>query len=155
ADSGDHVPTTLGSGVFFVIAFSPEGAVSVNHSSGVTGMYCHSTDRDVLSLAPLREGNAMPIHDWTRVYAGIFHDFHHEWITTIKQALNQGVLPPDYYALAEQVSGGLHPDVLTLGRDRPASSSASNGPSEMSSTGGGIALATVPPRVRFTASAEE
>src|SRR5262249_36111366 len=53
ADSGDHVPTTLGSGVFFVIAFSPEGAVSVNHSSAVTGMYCHSTDRDVLSLAPL------------------------------------------------------------------------------------------------------
>src|SRR5262249_7550027 len=55
ADGGDHVPTTLGSGVFFVIAFSPEGAVSVNHSSGVTGMYCHSTDRDVLSLAPLKD----------------------------------------------------------------------------------------------------
>lgn len=22
----------------------------------------------------------MPIHDWTRVEAGIFHDFHHAWI---------------------------------------------------------------------------
>jgi hypothetical protein len=54
----------------------------------------------------------MPIHDWTRVYGGIFHDFHHEWISTIKHALNQGLLPPDYYALAEQVAGGLHPDVL-------------------------------------------
>lgn len=43
----------------------------------------------------------MPIHDWTRVAAGIFHDIHHDWIFTIKHALNQGVLPPDYYALAE------------------------------------------------------
>jgi len=56
----------------------------------------------------------MPIHDWTRVDAGIFHDFHHEWISTIKRALNAGVLPPDYYALAEQIAGGLGPDVLTL-----------------------------------------
>jgi hypothetical protein len=97
----------------------------------------------------------MPIHDWTRVAAGIFHDFHHEWISTIKHALNQGLLPPDYYALAEQVAGGLHPDVLTLGRDRPASASADNGPSQTPSRNGGIALATAPPRVRFTATAEE
>ena len=26
----------------------------------------------------------MPIHDWTRVDAGIFHDFHHDWIFTLK-----------------------------------------------------------------------
>jgi hypothetical protein len=97
----------------------------------------------------------MPIHDWTRVAAGIFHDFHHEWITTIKHALNQDILPPDYYALAEQTAGGLHPDVLALERALPASSSASNGPSEAPSSIGGIALAAVPPRVRFTASAEE
>ena len=63
----------------------------------------------------------MPIHDWTRVDAGIFHDFHHDWIFTLKGALNQGLLPADYYALAEQIAGGLHPDVLTLERDRPAS----------------------------------
>jgi hypothetical protein len=56
----------------------------------------------------------MPIHDWTRVDAGIFHDFHHEWISTIKRALNAGLLPPDHYALAEQIAGGLGPDVLTL-----------------------------------------
>ncbi len=97
----------------------------------------------------------MPIHDWTRVAAGIFHDFHHDWIFTIKNALNQGVLPPDYYALAEQVAGGLHPDVLTLGRDAAASmNGGGNGPSETPSTNGGIALAVAPPRVRFTASAE-
>src|SRR2546421_2236943 len=58
----------------------------------------------------------MPIHDWTRVDAGIFHDFHHEWISTIKRALNSGLLPPDHYALAEQIAGGLGPDILTLQR---------------------------------------
>jgi hypothetical protein len=26
------------------------------------------------------EYHPMPIHDWTRVDAGIFHDFHHAWI---------------------------------------------------------------------------
>src|SRR5262249_30894457 len=51
---------------------------------------------------------------------------------------------------------GLHPDVLTLERTRPASPPLSgNGPSEAPSTNGGIALAVAPPRVRFTASAEE
>ncbi len=97
----------------------------------------------------------MSIHDWTHVAAGIFHDFHHDWIFTIKHALNQGVLPPDYYALAEQVAGGLHPDVLTLERDAPTSTNGGgNGPSETPSTNGGITLAVAPPRVRFTASVE-
>jgi hypothetical protein len=45
----------------------------------------------------------MPIHDWTRVDEGIFHDFHHEWILTTRCALNDGRLPPEYYALAEQL----------------------------------------------------
>ena len=44
----------------------------------------------------------MPIRDWSRVDAGIFHDFHHAWIEQIKWLLNNGVLPPDHYALAEQ-----------------------------------------------------
>jgi hypothetical protein len=56
----------------------------------------------------------MPIHDWTRVDAGIFHHFHHGWIEEIARALNRGLLPPDHYALAEQIAGGLGPDVLTL-----------------------------------------
>ena len=56
----------------------------------------------------------MPMHDWTRVDAGIYHDFHHEWISEIKRALNRGLLPPDYYAMAEQVAAGFGPDVLTL-----------------------------------------
>ena len=56
----------------------------------------------------------MPIHDWTRVEAGIFHDFHHAWIEQIKRLLNSGVLPPDHYAMAEQHTSHFGPDVLTL-----------------------------------------
>ena len=58
----------------------------------------------------------MPIHDWTRVGAGIFHHFHLEWIGDLSRVLNRGLLPPDYYALAEQFAGGFGPDVLTLQR---------------------------------------
>ncbi|HEX3146943.1 MAG TPA: DUF4058 family protein [Gemmataceae bacterium] len=56
----------------------------------------------------------MPLHNWSRVKAGIFHDFHHEWISQIKRSLNSGGLPPDYYAMAEQYSGDRELDVLTL-----------------------------------------
>jgi hypothetical protein len=56
----------------------------------------------------------MPMHDWTRVDAGIYHDFHHEWISEIKRALNRGLLPADFYALAEQQAAGFGPEVLTL-----------------------------------------
>jgi hypothetical protein len=56
----------------------------------------------------------MPIHDWSRVEDGIFHDFHHSWIEEIKRVLNRDLLPPDHYALAEQHAGSFGPDVLTL-----------------------------------------
>src|SRR6266851_2379946 len=59
-------------------------------------------------------GYAMPVHDWTRVDAGIFHAFHHGWIEELARALNRGVLPSDYYALPEQHAAGFGPDVLTL-----------------------------------------
>src|SRR5205823_6699897 len=89
----------------------------------------------------------MPIHDWTRVDPGIFHHFHHTWITEIQRALNRGLLPPDYYALAEQIAGGLGPDVLTL--QRPA-----NGAPPTPDPAGGIALATAPPKVQYRLRAE-
>jgi hypothetical protein len=60
----------------------------------------------------------MPIHDWTRVDAGLLHDFHQTWVIEVKKALNAGLLPSGYYALAEQVMGGGIPDVVSL--DRPA-----------------------------------
>jgi len=56
----------------------------------------------------------MPIHDWTRVEAGLFHDFHHAWIEEIKRILNARILPRDYYAMAEQVTRPFGPDLLTL-----------------------------------------
>src|SRR5262249_45154712 len=89
----------------------------------------------------------MPIHDWTRVNAGIFHHFHHGWIEEIARALNRGLLPPDHYALAEQIAGGLGPDVLTL--QRPL-----NGAAAIGEPAGGVALSTVPPRVQYHLRAE-
>ncbi len=91
----------------------------------------------------------MPIHDWTRVSAGIFHDFHVAWIGEIRNTLNSGLLPSDYYALAEQIAGPMGPDVLTLQAD----SYPENG-SAVPSSGGGIAVATAPPPARMTAAAE-
>src|SRR5438067_1127319 len=56
----------------------------------------------------------MPVHDWTRVDAGIFHAFHHGWISAISNVLNAGTLPEDYYALLEQHAARFGPDVLTF-----------------------------------------
>ena len=56
----------------------------------------------------------MPIHDWSRVSTGTFHDFHVAWIAEIRNALNGGILPPSFYAMAEQIAGPLGPDVITL-----------------------------------------
>src|SRR5262249_12679549 len=89
----------------------------------------------------------MPIHDWTRVLAGTFHHFHHSWIEEIARALNRGLLPGGYYAMAEQITGGMGPDVLTLNFPVEGSLTAEPAPD-------GIALATAPPKVRFRARAE-
>ncbi len=57
----------------------------------------------------------MPVHDWTRVSDGAFHDFHYSWVLEIKRALKRGLLPKGYYVMAEQFGGDLGaPDVLTL-----------------------------------------
>jgi hypothetical protein len=40
----------------------------------------------------------MPLHDWTRVSAGTFHDFHVSWNVALKEALNTRLLPAEYYA---------------------------------------------------------
>src|SRR5262245_12384699 len=56
----------------------------------------------------------MPVHDWSKVDAGIFHHFHHAWIEEIARSLNRGLLPGRYYAMAEQQVSQFGPDVLTL-----------------------------------------
>ncbi|MBI3410853.1 MAG: DUF4058 family protein [Planctomycetes bacterium] len=89
----------------------------------------------------------MPVHDWTRVGAGIFHDFHHTWITEIKRSLNAGLLPEGVYALAEQITSGWGPDVLTL--EAPA-----NAPKVPKTAIRGVAVMDAPPRVRFHAKGE-
>jgi hypothetical protein len=96
----------------------------------------------------------MPIHDWMRVDAGIFHHFHLGWMDDLSRVLNQGVLPADYYALAEQVSGGLHPDVLTLSRDLPNTPATPGNGASSGASNGAIALPVAPPQVRFIATAD-
>jgi len=92
----------------------------------------------------------MPVHDWSRVDAGIFHHFHHGWIDQLQRALNGGLLPSTYYALAEQYAGKYGPDVLTLQQhDESGQDESENG----SARPGALALAP-PPKVRFTATTE-
>jgi hypothetical protein len=94
----------------------------------------------------------MPIHDWTRVPAGIFHDFHHEWISTMKHALNASLLPPTYYALAEQQASGFGPDVITLQSNQPNDEDESSPPSR---AGGPAGVLLACPKVRFQAETEK
>ena len=55
----------------------------------------------------------MPVHDWARVEPAIFHDFHHEWLSTTRRALNDDLLPPNYYALVERQADGFGADGVT------------------------------------------
>jgi len=49
----------------------------------------------------------MPMHDWTKVEAGLYHDFHTSWLVEIRNALNKRLLPSSYYTLVEQNSFGI------------------------------------------------
>ena len=91
----------------------------------------------------------MAIHDWTRVPAGIFHHFHHDWITEISRALNDRVLPDDYYAMAEQQAAGFGPDVVTLQSREPAADAPRYG-----NRGSAPAATLIRPQARFTAQTE-
>jgi hypothetical protein len=75
------------------------------------------------------------------VDAGTFHAFHTRWISEIMGALNTGLLPPGYYAMAEQVATRMQTDVLTLHAPTPATPPASGN--------GAVAVADAPPRVRL------
>lgn len=83
----------------------------------------------------------MPIHDWTRVKAGVFHAFHHSWIEELSRALNRGLLPPQYYALPEQFTSGFGPDVLTLEENPAAQDRVERLGNTPSTDSGGVALA--------------
>ena len=81
----------------------------------------------------------MPIHDWSRVRANRFHHFHQDWTVEIARALNRGLLPDGFLAMAEQITGGPEPDVVTLSLPiYPGDGAAS-----------GLAVADMPPRSRL------
>src|SRR5947209_12042937 len=81
----------------------------------------------------------MPIHDWTRVRANRFHDFHQRWTVAISNALNAGRLPPGYFAMVDQRAGGPEPDVITLQLPTPKEPIPS----------GGLTVTAAPPKTRF------
>src|SRR6516162_1074676 len=62
----------------------------------------------------LEEALSMAIHDWTHAPPGYFHHFHQRWAGAICDALNDGILPPDLFALVEQRTIGVAPDVLAI-----------------------------------------
>jgi hypothetical protein len=97
----------------------------------------------------LRGGRAVPVHDWARIYAGAFHDFHNEWLVAIKHALSRGLLPSEYYAMVDQIAGGLGPDVLTLQRPDGLPSAPGNGAIGPSRPGNSQAVADRPPKAQF------
>lgn len=88
----------------------------------------------------------MPVHDWTRVSAGTFHDFHCTWIPLIKIRLNDGLLPSGYYAQVEQAAGETTTDVLALQTDERDA--------RQHEEPAGIAVSVAPPQVEITASLE-
>ncbi|HKI33324.1 MAG TPA: DUF4058 family protein [Gemmataceae bacterium] len=83
----------------------------------------------------------MPVHDWTWVSDGTFHDFHYSWVLEIKRALKRGLLPKGYYVMAEQFGRDLGaPDVLTL-------QTAGTKPESEGSLSGTATLTETPPVV--------
>lgn len=87
----------------------------------------------------------MPIHDWSRVSSGTFHNFHQGWIIALRDALNAGRLPEGYFAMAEQVVGRPEGDVVALDIE---------GDRGLETNGGGTATA-VRPQTTFVLEAEE
>jgi hypothetical protein len=83
----------------------------------------------------------VPVHDWTRVDAGVFHDFHNVWIALLRIASNSGLLPEGFYAMSEPHAGKYIADMLTL-----HSPGQSDVPSR--AIAGGVALADTPPKLR-------
>jgi hypothetical protein len=85
----------------------------------------------------------MPIHDWTRVRANRFHDFHQSWTIEIRNALNRGILPSGFFAMTEQITSGPEADVVALELTPPAGSSS-----------GGLAVEAAPPSARIVTRSE-
>jgi hypothetical protein len=89
----------------------------------------------------------MPIHDWARVSANLFHHFHQAWTINISNALNGGLLPKGYSALVEQHAAGVIPDVIALQRGQK--------PKRRPDPIGGAVLTKNPPRTQYIIRAQQ
>ncbi len=69
----------------------------------------------------------MPMHDWSRLVDGEFHDFHVAWLVELRKALNGGLLPAGHYAAVELHVKGYYPDVMNLRDDLVVGDSAGSG----------------------------
>jgi len=83
----------------------------------------------------------MPIHDWTRVKAGTYHNFHQLWTSTLTNRLNAGLLPSGFFAMAEQIIGRPETDVVTL--------QTCSRPKPPRDANGGVVVAPARPKTRF------
>jgi len=70
--------------------------------------------------------------------------FHQTWTANLAAALNSERLPPGFFALAEQITGGPEADVVALELTPPAGTSSLSG----------MAAAVAPPTARFVARSE-
>ena len=89
----------------------------------------------------------MPIHDWTRVDAGIFHHFHLGWIGDLFASLESRIA----------ATGLLCPGRADRRWPRPGRPHAASPEDRRPVTdepAGGVALPTTPPRVQFRTRAE-
>jgi hypothetical protein len=86
----------------------------------------------------------MPLHDWTRVRANRFHHFHQTWTAQLAAALNAGLLPPGFFAMTEQITGGPEADVVALELTPPPGASAATG----------LAVESASPKTRFVVQSE-
>ena len=91
----------------------------------------------------------MPMHDWTRVVPNDYHDFHFAWIAALRLALNTGILPAEYFAMAEHTAPPYVPDVLTL-----AIPTANGTPTHAKSDASSGGVATMAPPIASVASTE-
>jgi hypothetical protein len=87
----------------------------------------------------------MPLHNWTRVNAGLFHHFHQGWCWEISASLNGGPLPAGYTALVEQRSGTKEADALTIEERVPSAEPV----------GGGTVLVHEIPKTKYVKRAEQ
>ena len=86
----------------------------------------------------------MPIHDWSRVRANRFHDFHQGWTVEVCRRLNAGLLPTGYIALVEEATRRPEPHFVTL--SVPVKPDGG--------TPVGLTIADAPPRVRVQTQAD-